>query len=991
MSLDPGTKLGRYEIRSKIGEGGMGEVYLAEDTQLGRKVALKLLAQELTQNRDRLSRFDQEAKAASSLNHPNIITIYEMGDEGGRHFIATEFIDGVTLRKYLRGTAMDFQEILNIAIQIAAALEEAHAAGIIHRDIKPENIMIRSNGHVKVLDFGLAKLTESSPAANEADTEAVTRALVQTDAGIVMGTSQYMSPEQARGKPVDARTDIWSLGVVLYEMATGRSPFMGATKTDVVVAIAKNDPAPIARFAPSIPSEFEWVVMKALRKDVNERYQTIREFEADLKKLKQQHTFQSELQRSTELERLTGAAAPLHSTGVPARTFPVTAVRDQPKRTEATGSAVPIRTSSAEHIVSKIKRHRFAFAVGALGVVLIAAAIAYVSFSRKPATLTDKDTILLADFTNTTGDPVFEGTLRQAMAVELGQSPFLNILSEERVREALRFMGRSPDERVTREVAREICQRQGLKALLVGSIASLGNHYVITLEAINAQTGDTIAQEQVEAQNREQVLRSLGNAAIKLREELGESLQSIQKFDAPIEQATTTSLEAFKAFSLGVEQQLKGKYPEAIPFLKTATELDRDFALAFARMASMYYNTRQNDLAAAASRKAFELRDRVSERERLYIAAGYYDNVTGELDKYLETLELWKRTYPRDASPQNNLAVKFNELGQFDKAAEAAREAIRLNPSSASGYSLLAAALVGLNRYDEARQAIGQAQALKLDNTAMRRILYRVAFIQNDAATMKQQADSLNGKPDEYAAQGWQSETTAFKGQLREAKDFSDRAFDLAEHRDLKDVAAQIVVGSATRDALFGDCARVKDETKEALGLTNNQLTMANAANALAICGESGLAQIIVTDLARRSPTDTVLNKILLPLIQARIELQKGNSAQAIQLLETTRPYEGYALFQIAYLRGQAYLNQKNETHETQAAFEFQKILDHRGAQPTSPIYALAQLGFARAAAASGDTAKARKAYQDFFATWKDADADLMVLIEAKKDYEKLK
>src|SRR5256714_57417 len=779
MSLPPGTKLGRYEIRAKIGEGGMGEVYLAEDTSLGRKVAIKVLAERFTQNRDRLSRFDQEAYAASALNHPNIITIYEMGDEDGRHFIATEFIDGVTLKKHLRSGPIDFPEVLNIAIQMAGALEEAHAAGIIHRDIKPENIMIRRNGHIKMLDFGLAKLTEAL-SADEPDGEAVTRAQVRTDAGVVMGTSQYMSPEQARGLPVDARTDIWSLGVLLYEMVAGRAPFTGNTKTDVIVAIANNDPQPIGRFAPKVPPEFEWIVMKALRKEATERYQTIRGVESDLKKLKQRYEFQSELERTMAPESIAGsltASSPYLTGPVPA------AERAIPTEANPSGSLPTTQNTRelSEHPVGKIKRHKLAIAFIVLAIVSIAIGIAIIRSARKPISLTDKDTVLFANFTNTTGDPVFDGTLKQALAVQLSQSPFLSIFSEERVREALRFMGRSPDERVTRDVGREICQRQGLKAMLIGSIAGLGKHYVITLEAVNALTGDAIASEQAEAENKEQVLHVLGEAAIRLREKLGESLQSIKQFDAPIEQATTSSLEAFKAFSLGVEQQQKGKYADAIPFLQRATQIDSNFALAYARMASMYYNSGLLDLAAEASQKAYELRDRVSERERLFIATGYYDNVTGELEKYLETLELWKRTYPNHAAPPNNLAVKYNELGLFDKALEEAREAIRLNPNSASGDSLLAAAFVGLDRFDEAKEIIRQALAQKLETTAMHRTLYRIAFVQGDAATMKQQIEWTNGKPDEYVAQNWQAETAAFAGQLRKAKAFSDHAFELAQ------------------------------------------------------------------------------------------------------------------------------------------------------------------------------------------------------------------
>src|ERR1044072_2402364 len=446
MDLD---NIGRYRILEKRGAGGMGEVYHAEDTQLGRKVALKLLAKELTKNRDRLNRFDQEAYAASALNHPNILTIYEMGDEAGRHFIATEFVDGETLRHRLGGPPMELTDVLNVGIQIAGALEEAHAASIIHRDIKPENVMIRRSGHVKVLDFGLAKLMEK-PASDDTDTEAVTRALVQTDAGMVLGTSQYMSPEQARGKPVDARTDIWSLGVVLYEMATGRPPFHGETKTDVIVAIAKNDPPPIARFAPNAPPEFEWIVLKALRKDVEERYQTIKELESDLKKLKQRIEFQSELERSMGPERFSTAFAGMADTEVHGTSPPLTAQTtvhttvNPALASSGVANVAQTRASSAEYVVTEIKRHK-KVAIAALALLIAGAAALYMTVIRKKTVLTEKDTILLTDFTNTTGDSVFDDTLKQALAVQLGQSPFLNIFSDDRVRETLKFMNASPD------------------------------------------------------------------------------------------------------------------------------------------------------------------------------------------------------------------------------------------------------------------------------------------------------------------------------------------------------------------------------------------------------------------------------------------------------------------------------------------------------------------------------------------------------------------
>jgi tetratricopeptide (TPR) repeat protein len=876
-----------------------------------------------------------------------------------------EYVEGKTLREKIHYERTDLRKLIKYLQQVAVGLAKAHAAGIVHRDLKPDNIMITRDGYAKILDFGLAKLVEPAATAFGSDTASDVATVALEDHSIpgkLMGTVGYMSPEQAQGKAdIDHRSDIFSFGCILFEAVTGRRPFQGDSKVQSLYRIVYEPAPPLKDFNPAATPELQRIVRRCLAKDPDERYQSIQDVAIELKELRR------DIEGDTQFDGTATAGSVLRTDTDVVRTR---------------------QTSSAEYITSEIKRHKKgAILIASLAVLIIVASILFVRF-RSAQVLTEKDTILLADFANTTGDSVFDGTLKQALAVQLGQSPFLNIFSEDRVRSTLRFMGRSPDERVTRDIGREICQRQGLKAMLVGSIASVGNLYVITLEAINAETGDAIAGEQAEAENKEQVLHALGAAAMKLRKKLGESLQSVQKFDAPIEQGTTSSLEALKAFSLGVEQQLKGKFLEAIPFLKRATEIDPNFALAYARMASMYYNSGLYDLAAEASQKAYDLRDRVSERERLFISAGYYDNVTGELEKYLETLELWKRTYPNHAAPPNNLAVKYNDLGQFDKALEEAREAIRLNPNSASGYSLLAAAFVGLNRFDEAKEIISQALGQKLETTVMHRTLYKVAFVQGDATTMKQQIEWANGKPDEHVAQNWQAETAAFSGQLRKAREFSSHAFELAEGRDLKEVAAQIAVGAAARDALLGDCRLVKEQTAKALGISHNQLTMIPAGNALATCGEFSQTQTITDELVRRFPKDTILNKVLLPLVQARIELHRGNPAQAIQLLDTTRPYEGYALFQIAYLRGQSYLNQQRGAD---AAAEFQKILDHRGWQPTSPLYSLAQLGLARAAALSGDTTKARKAYQDFFALWKDADPDVPILQEARREYEKLK
>ena len=981
--------ISRYRILEKLGSGGMGEVFLAEDTKLGRKVALKLLAEGLTQNRDRLSRFDQEAYAASALNHPNILTIYEMGDEGGRHFIATEFIDGATLRTQLSGAPMELTDVLGVAIQVAGALEEAHAAGIVHRDIKPENIMLRRNGHVKVLDFGLAKLTER-PVSDETDTEAVTRALVQTDAGMVLGTSQYMSPEQARGKPVDERTDIWSLGVVLYEMATGRAPFAGETKTDVIVAIAKSEPPAIARFAPNIPAEFEWIVLKALRKDVDERYQTIKELESDLKKLKQRIEFQSELERSMAPEQYQATMSGMAETEINPSTprFSTQSVAPQAVQTSVVSGTVQTRASSAEYIVNRIKQHKAVAAI-IVGVAILAViAIIYLPRRWAEPKLTDKDTILIADFLNTTGDPLFDKTLKQALGAQLGQSPFLDIFSEDRVRDTLKYMGASQSTPVTRDVAKDICAREGIKAMLLGSISGVGSHYVVVLEAENSQTGDMIATEQFEVDGKEQVLKSLGSAASRLREKLGESLSDIKRFDVPIEKVTTSKLEALRQYSLGVEQHSKADYKAAIPLYIRAVESDPNFAIAHARLANCYNNTGQFEASRTEFTKAYELVDRVSEREKFLIRSSYFGGVTGQWDKQLEELEAWRLTYPRDWEPLNLLASKYSLVGPFERAVTEGNRAIELNPKDARAYVNVGVAFLELNKFEEAKKVLSKAQALKPESINMHARLYQIAFVQGDAAAMKEQLDWANANGRVEDALIWRARVAAFSGQLTTADGLNNRVIEMNRVGDAKEIIAQVTLMEAMRDSMLGSCSRVSQLTQQALALSREQANLVTAANALAACGQVVPAQALVDELTKRFPLDTLLNTNSIPIIRAQMELSRGNAAQAIQLLESARKYEAFGEFWPQYLRGQAYLKNKNGA---QAAIEFQTILDHRGWYPLSPLYPLAQLGLARAEVLKGDNATARKAYQDFRDLWKNADTNLPALVAALAEYEKLK
>jgi eukaryotic-like serine/threonine-protein kinase len=975
--MDP-EKVSHYRILEKLGAGGMGEVYLAEDMKLGRKIAIKILSEEFTTNKDRLHRFEQEASAASNLNHPNILTIHEMGVDEGRHYIATEFIDGVTLRRQMAGSQLETHTILDIAVQVASALEEAHAAGIVHRDIKPDNVMVRRNGYVKVLDFGLAKLTETVD-RSPSDGEAATRVLVHTDAGVVMGTSHYMSPEQARGKPVDARSDIWSLGVVMYEMIAGRTPFEGETSTDVIVAITQKEPPPLARFAPDVPAELDWIVMKALRKDRDERYQTIKELITDLKRLRQRLEFQTELERS---------AAPVSFTRSKISNFPgapTTIAQPAMRTSEKTISHV----SSAEYIATGIKRNKLAAALIAL-VIIVVSASAFYLYKRNSHPLTERDTVLLTDFVNSTGEPVFDGTLKQALAVNLGQTPFLNLFPEDRVRETLRFMGRSPDDRITRDVGREICERQGIKAMLTGSIASLGSHYVITLEALNPRSGDPIAREQIEAESKEKVLASLGAVALNLRKKLGESLSSMQKYDVNIEQATTSSLEALKAYAMANEERAKGRARESLTFYKRAVELDRNFAMAYARIGVHYVNDEQLETAKEYVQKAYDLRDRVSERERLYISEKYYAYITGEIDQTIETLKTWARLYPNDFIPHNNLCINYKLIGRNEDALKEALEAVRLSPNNVSARDNLVSSFMSLGRFDEAEQAEREAQKINADSLAAHSNNYLFGFLRQDQAAMDREVSWAKGKPEEAQFTAYLSATALHAGKMKQSEELRKRAVEMLKQQGRVENASSVLMGFANDLMYLRKCDQAKAHAKEALDLLRGQMNLANGAAIYAACNDRDQAQKLLDEARAAYSKNTVINTIVPPIVTAGIEESRGNIPQAIQLFESIRGYEGGIVLGLGttFARGNLYLKQRMGN---EAVAEFKKVIDQRGIDVLSCTHTLAHLGLGRALALNGDTAGARKAYQDFFASWKDADHDLPVLVEARKEYEALK
>jgi serine/threonine protein kinase/Tfp pilus assembly protein PilF len=945
VTLASGMKIGDYEVKSLLGAGGMGEVYRARDSRLGRDVAIKVLPSFFSTDSNRLRRFEQEARAAAALNHPNILAVFQMGTYEGAPYLVSELLEGETLREQIKRGSLSVRTAIDYGVEIARGLAAAHEKGIVHRDLKPENLFVTNDGRVKILDFGLAKLTQP-----QSNSEHVAPPNEGTEAGVVMGTVGYMAPEQVRGQAVDHRADIFAFGAIEYEMLSGRRAFQKPTSPETMVAILNEDPPGISQVTTSVPPELQRIVRCCLEKNPKQRFQSA----SDL-------------------------------------AFALQALSD------SSGSAHVARAAKAATGAWK----RWTASVSAGVVALALAVTGYFYYHHRPK-LTDKDTIVLADFANSTGDTIFDDTLKTALNISLRQSPFLNVLPGSGVAKTLQLMNRPASTKLTPEVAGELCQRAGSKAYIEGAIGSLGSEYVLELKAVNCQNGDTLDEEQVTAASKEKVLDALGGAATKLRRQLGESLTSVEKFDVPLPRATTSSLEALKEYSLGHKKDTA----DSLAYFQRAVQLDPNFAAGYLVLGGDYFTLGEVRRGSEYFTKAFELRDHASEPEKLGITADYYAYVTGELDKSIQTFQEQIENYPRDAFARADLSVAFASEGQYDKAVEIARQGMSLAPDEAIFYEDLAGFYLNSQRFDEARQIIREAQKRRIDDYLLPMTLYVLAFLESNSALMTDQLQWFKNKPDyENYGFGLASDTEAYGGHVRQARELTKRATDSAVQADNKEGGAIYLTSAALQQAAYGNAAESRQTAERALKLApGSQGVEVEAALAFAMAGDTARAESLARDLEKRFSLNTQMQSLWLPAIKTQLAVNRKRPASALGAPQAASPIEfgeisfgsTNCLYHV-YVRGAAYhaAGQGNA-----AAAEFQKILDHNGMVGNCWTGALAHLGVARANAlesrtlhgVDADAARVRAlaAYKDFLTLWKDADPDIPILKQAKAEYARL-
>jgi eukaryotic-like serine/threonine-protein kinase len=980
MTIAEGTQFGPYRLIEKIGSGGMGEVYRALDTRLEREVALKLVSDtylitgvgsgspspvtpvHATPNSSHVSheRFLREARSSATLNHPNVCSIHDTGEHEGRPYLVMELLRGETLKQYLArtgGKGLPPDEVIQFSQQAASALAAAHAKGIIHRDIKPANLFVVDAGRgkrlIKILDFGLAKKqpgvavaesrTYGLPGSGDETVGGGTATMELTSPGSAVGTVAYMSPEQAKGEPLDARTDLFSLGTVIYEMATGKTPFAGGSTAEVFAALLRENPPPVSAVNPAMPRKLDPIVGKLLAKDPAQRYATAEHLQEAL----------------DELDPQSGKAM---------------------VATDAGG------------------KKPWSIAILVL-LALIAGALAWWKFrpAAPPAggstaatsSSATKDSIILADFINHTGDPVFDTTLNQALQIDLEQSPVINIVSPQHLAQSVKYLGKPDGTAVTPEIAREIGVREGVKAILTGTIANLGKEYVITLTAQNTATGDEIVSEQAQAPDKEHVLDALGKAAAAIRGKLGEDLESIKKLDTPFGQATTTSLEAFRAYALGDHAHVSAHdIPEAEGHYLRAIELDPNFAMAYARLGVVYINTSQVAKADKYFAKAYALSKNVSERERLYITGHYYQNVTGDMPKVIEALQESIQTYPSQIDSYINITAAYSALGDFAKALPFAVKSVQMQPEDSIAAENLLGAYVGLNRMSDAREEMERAGKLGLDTSTLDRTgRMQTYFLLGEPNEVQRIMTLVAGQPDEFLATQALAGIQLFSGEYRKASVTTQQAFEQAGLAKAPDVQANALLINAASRGFAGLCEGNEQAVQKALALDKSRQTQSFAVFTAGTCGNAKLVGSMAQDLSKKFPDDTLIQRVFIPLAKAFVALSAGQPREAIDDAQPAKSFN--LIYPVAYVEGLAYL----QLHDaSQAASAFRGAIQSPGGnlQTTAPFYAQAQLGLARAYAMGGDKAEAKKAYEAFFTTWKDADADLPMLVAAKKEYATL-